>query len=96
MNEKLRNGEDLSISGFTSVEDISLHQDSGCYNLESGINKRRVAQFNTPLLKSLSNTSHSPSLFSPTVIQGYNDRKGDVIYIYIYIQNKQQHNKCIK
>jgi hypothetical protein len=62
VNEKLRNGEDLSTNDFKSLDDSSVHEDA-----QHDKNKQNSLEVKkTPILiKSQSNANHSPSLFSP-------------------------------
>ncbi len=60
VNEKLKNGEDLSASDFKFLDESSIHDDAQ-HN-----KKKQNAQLITPILvKNLSNANQSPSLFSP-------------------------------
>ena len=59
VNEKLKNGEDLSASDFKFLDESSIHDDAQH-------KKKQNAQLITPILvKNLSNANQSPSLFSP-------------------------------
>jgi hypothetical protein len=76
VNEKLKNGEDLSANDFKSLDvQSSINDEDQCSK-----NKQSVLQFKTPILvKSHSNANHSPSLFSP---QDYEMQKGNFLSLY--------------
>ena len=78
----MRNGEDLCQGDFESFEDLSLHQDDGCCNIESDVNKPNGIGFKTPCIKSLSNACCTPTMFSPSVAQDCNVQKGSVTSLF--------------
>ena len=61
MNENFKNGEDLSANNFKLLDESSIHEE-----VQASGNEQNVLEFKTPILvKSISCTNNSPSLFSP-------------------------------
>ena len=78
MNEKLKNGDDLAANDFKCPDEYSINDEG-----QHSKNEQNGIKFKTPILvKSLSNGSHSPSLFSP-LPQDYNISKG-ILTLYLF------------
>ena len=77
INEKLQNSENLSANDLKYFNDEpSVDEES---KQKQSQTKNNVVEFKTPILvKSLSNASYSPSLFSPAA-QDYDVQKGNYI-----------------
>lgn len=73
MNEKLKNGEELSASDFRSLDELPILQET-----KSGKNEEDLQEFRTERLpKYVSSGDESPALFS-SLMQDYESPKGTV------------------
>lgn len=73
MNEKLKNGEELSASDFRSLDELPILQET-----KSGKNEEDLQEFRTERLpKYVSRGDESPALFS-SLMQDYESPKGTV------------------